>query len=139
MKPSPKTIALASSLLLLNACSAYQSLGKANSSEADAIVTTARGMTLYTFDKDTDGVSACYDSCAAKWPPYLTSEATPAQAATKSKRKDGSEQWVLNGSPLYTWVGDKQAGETTGDGVGNVWHTARLSSRYKTTGYSSGY
>jgi predicted lipoprotein with Yx(FWY)xxD motif len=26
--------------------------------------------------------------------------------------------------PLYLWAKDKKPGDTTGDGVGNVWHTA---------------
>ncbi len=33
------------------------------------ILTDAKGMTLYTFDNDGDASSACYDSCAKKWPP----------------------------------------------------------------------
>ena len=40
-------------------------------------------------------------------------------------RKDGSQQWTYNDQPLYTWVGDNSAGDTTGDGVGGVWHTAK--------------
>ena len=34
-----------------------------------------QGMTLYTFDKDTNGVSNCNNGCAKVWPPY-TSGAT---------------------------------------------------------------
>jgi predicted lipoprotein with Yx(FWY)xxD motif len=37
------------------------------------VLTDANGMTLYTFDKDTngDGKSVCNDDCAVKWPPLL--------------------------------------------------------------------
>ncbi|MFD2261151.1 hypothetical protein [Chelativorans composti] len=40
------------------------------------------------------------------------------------KRKDGTSQWAYNGKPLYLWAGDKKPGETSGDGVGGVWHIA---------------
>lgn len=139
MNNSTKSIALLFSLSVLTACGTYQNLGKGSTSNSNAAVTTASGMSLYTFDKDSNGESACYDACALKWPPYLGSEAAPAQAATKSQRKDGSEQWVLNGSPLYTWVGDVNPGDTTGDGVGGVWHTARLAATKSTTSNSSDY
>jgi predicted lipoprotein with Yx(FWY)xxD motif len=33
------------------------------------ILTDAKGMTLYTWDKDAVGVSNCYDQCAVNWPP----------------------------------------------------------------------
>ena len=31
----------------------------------------SRGMTLYTFDKDSDGKSACTGKCAENWPPLM--------------------------------------------------------------------
>jgi len=90
------------------------------------ILTDAKGMSLYTFDKDADGVSNCDGGCAAKWPPLMAA----ADAAGKKEysvitRSDGSKQWAYNGAPLYTWVGDKAAGDTTGDGVKGVWHIAK--------------
>jgi len=41
------------------------------------VLTDAKGMTLYTFDKDASGTSNCYDACATKWPP-LAAEAGAA-------------------------------------------------------------
>ena len=35
------------------------------------VISTANGMTLYTFDKDAVGKSNCYGECAQNWPPYL--------------------------------------------------------------------
>jgi len=105
-------------------CASYGTGGSAVSS-SDAILTTSTGMTLYTFDKDGANTSNCYDGCAVKWPPYTASSGkSPIASATKSVRKDGSEQWTVSGSPLYTWVGDTKPGDTTGDGVRGVWHTA---------------
>jgi len=90
------------------------------------VITDASGMTLYTFDKDTAGVSNCYDKCAKAWPPaYAPAGTTGSGDFSLVKRKDdGDLQWAYKGMPLYLWAKDKKPGDTTGDGVGNVWHTA---------------
>lgn len=86
----------------------------------------AKGMALYTFDKDADGKSACNGDCAAKWPPLAApADATPGDGFTTITRDDGTMQWALNGEPLYLFVSDTQPGETKGDGVGGVWHLAK--------------
>ena len=36
-------------------------------------------------------------------------------------RSDGTKQVTYNGWPLYTYVPDKQPGDTLGEGIGNVW------------------
>ena len=88
-----------------------------------------KGMTLYTFDKDTTGVSNCYGGCAQAWPPY--SSGTAAQAGlpasiTVVKRTDGTSQFAWKGMPLYYYATDQKAGDVTGDGVGGVWHIVKL-------------
>lgn len=89
------------------------------------LLTDNKGMTLYTFDKDSKNKSACYDDCAVKWPPYLASKYAKAKWGFKIiTRDDGSKQWAYKGKPLYTWIGDKEVGQMTGDGVGGVWHIA---------------
>lgn len=86
----------------------------------------AKGMALYTFDKDADGKSACNGGCAAKWPPLVApADATAGGGFTAIKRDDGTMQWALNGEPLYLYADDTQPGETKGDGVGGVWHLAQ--------------
>jgi predicted lipoprotein with Yx(FWY)xxD motif len=40
-------------------------------------------------------------------------------------RDDGGKQWAYKGKPVYTWVKDTKPGDKTGDGVNNVWHTAK--------------
>lgn len=86
----------------------------------------AKGMSLYTFDKDSTGKSACAGDCAAKWPPLAAMAGAKAEAGSAPiARADGSAQWSHDGRPLYTWVGDKKPGETTGDGMKGVWHLAR--------------
>jgi len=112
---------------------AYAQAGYYTSDPAPAKVTLAaghgplaaeNGMTLYIFDEDSTGKSNCYDSCAVSWPPYLVEAgaAAPGAGFTRVQRRDGTEQWAKDGAPLYFWVGDTAPGDTTGDGVGGVWH-----------------
>lgn len=89
------------------------------------VLTDASGMTLYTFDKDTPGVSNCYDDCAVKWPPLFADEGAMDDGDfTIVTRTDGTKMWAYEGWPLYLWINDKAPGDTTGDMVGGVWHTA---------------
>lgn len=86
----------------------------------------AKGMTLYYFDKDGMGASNCYDKCAKNWPPLKAGAYDKAMGEwTIIKRKDGSMQWAYDGKPVYLWVKDMKPGDTTGDGVGGVWHAAK--------------
>jgi predicted lipoprotein with Yx(FWY)xxD motif len=91
-----------------------------------AALVDAKGMTLYTFDKDEGGKSACNGKCAENWPP-LTADAGGTAAANYSivTREDGTKQWAYKGKPLYTWIKDAKPGDTTGDGVRDVWHIAK--------------
>lgn len=90
------------------------------------LLTDAAGRVLYTFDKDSDGKSACYDQCAALWPPFVAAaDARASGEHTLVVRSDGSRQWALRGKPLYYYVADVEPGQTAGDGRGGVWHVVR--------------
>lgn len=86
-----------------------------------------KGMTLYCFKKDTPGKSACEGDCVAKWPLYFR-EAVAAQDGLKAEdfgtitRADGQKQTTYKGLPLYYFSGDKNPGETAGQGVKDVWY-----------------
>ncbi len=89
------------------------------------LLTDNRQHTLYTFDKDGPDQSNCYQKCAQLWPPLLAQPGDRASAPYGiSQRRDGSSQWTLNGQPLYTWIKDRQPGDSSGDGVKGVWHLA---------------
>lgn len=90
------------------------------------ILADAKGMTLYTFAKDTAGVSNCSGNCAKNWPPLMAAaDATPMGDWTIVTREDGTKQWAYKGMPVYGWVKDAKPGDTTGDGVGNgAWKIA---------------
>lgn len=87
----------------------------------------AKGMTLYWFKKDSPGKSACAGPCVEKWPVYFR-DAVAAGEGTKPEdfgtitREDGKKQTTFRGYPLYYWMNDKAKGDTTGQGVGNVWY-----------------
>ncbi|WLQ16277.1 hypothetical protein O5O45_10150 [Hahella aquimaris] len=90
------------------------------------VFANAQGMTLYTFTKDSNGASVCYDSCADSWPPFFAKkDAKTWGDFTIVGRKDGTYQWAYKNQPLYLWVGDRQQGDATGHGVGNVWYAAQ--------------
>jgi predicted lipoprotein with Yx(FWY)xxD motif len=93
---------------------------------SNGVLTGNRGITLYTFDKDTKGKSACNGSCAKNWPPLVAREGTnPFGDYTMVTRGDGSNQWAYKDKPLYRFAKDQKAGDTTGDGVGGTWHVAK--------------
>ncbi len=65
----------------------------------DGVLTNSAGMTLYTFDKDSDGKSACNGPCAANWPPLMAAadakaggdwRSSPATTAAGSGRTRAS-------------------------------------------------
>ena len=86
------------------------------------------GMTLYTFDKDAAGrgKSLCNGPCATNWPPLFAMDSDMASGDYSIvMRDDGKKQWAFKGKPLYYWAKDAKPGDRTGDGVNQVWHTAR--------------
>lgn len=89
------------------------------------VLVDGEGMTLYLFDNDADSESACYDSCAATWPP-LTGEVSAGDGVDASligttERTDGTTQVTYDGNPLYYYAADSAPGDTTGQAVGGVW------------------
>lgn len=125
MKKTHFILALCLSAMLA-ACSTYGSRAAAPAAVADGVLVGSNGMTLYTFDKDAAGKSACNGPCAANWPPLFAMDGDMASGDYSIvTRDDGKKQWALKGKPLYYWVKDQKAGDRTGDGFNNVWHVAR--------------
>jgi predicted lipoprotein with Yx(FWY)xxD motif len=123
-----KSILVGMSLLGLAACAgavgepshkiAETSLGK--------VLTTDKGMTLYTFERDAAGKSNCNGQCAANWPPLMAQpDAQAVGKWTVVTRDDGGKQWAYDSKPLYGWVRDTKPGDISGEGFNNVWRVAR--------------
>jgi predicted lipoprotein with Yx(FWY)xxD motif len=93
--------------------------------KADGMLVSSRGMSVYTFDKDTPDKSACSDQCAQLWPPVTVAKAPADKGWTAVKRGDGSMQLAYDGKPLYLYSGDQKPGDRLGDNVKGVWHLAK--------------
>ena len=109
------------------------------------VLVNSKGRTLYLFQADQGTTSACSGACATNWPPLRASgkpkagKGTQASLLTTSPRSDGKPQVVYNGHPVYTFAGDKKAGDTTGQGVnafGAQWF-ALTSTGNQVTGQAS--
>jgi predicted lipoprotein with Yx(FWY)xxD motif len=141
-----RTITLLVAAALAGATLSAAALGETNSTSATppskgavvalgktalgGVLVDARGRTLYLFEKDKHGKSACYGACAAYWPPLLSSaKPRPGPGVRASllgvtKRADGKRQVTYAGHPLYAFIGDKKAHQTTGEGLtdfGAAW------------------
>jgi predicted lipoprotein with Yx(FWY)xxD motif len=106
-------------------------IGVANNGGLGKILVDSHGKTLYLFQRDSGTRSACSGACAAAWPPLrashkpvVSSGANPSMVTT-APRSDGARQVVYNGHPLYGFSGDKNPGDTNGQGVtafGGAWY-----------------
>ncbi len=88
-------------------------------------------MTVYLFEADKGGESACTGACAQAWPPVTTSGAPTGAASAKSAdlgtitRSDGTTQVTYKGHPLYFFVKDKDGEDAYGQGskaFGAEWY-----------------
>ncbi|EKF40982.1 COG4315 family predicted lipoprotein [Nitratireductor indicus] len=128
---STRTILAAAAALALSAGAALAEdyaggAIKTMESSGSEVLTDAKGMTLYIFDKDSAGMSNCYEQCAANWPPLMAGANAMADGDfSLVERKDGAKQWAHKGMPLYLWKNDMKPGDMSGDGVNGVWHTAK--------------
>lgn len=113
----------------LAACAtAMTTPAKTGETAVGTVLVDGKGMTLYTFDKDTmPGKSVCNGPCAQNWPPLPVAAGAEASGDwSVVARDDGSKQWAYKGKPLYTWVKDQKPGDTTGNGFLNgAWHVAK--------------
>ncbi len=115
---------------VLAACAAATSMapggpGATRQTGLGEVFTDANGMTLYTYDKDTPGKSNCTGLCAVFWPPVMAADTAKSTGGFATiTRDDGTKQWAYQGKPLYGYLNDAKAGDTSGDGVDGVWHVA---------------
>jgi predicted lipoprotein with Yx(FWY)xxD motif len=87
--------------------------------------------TLYTFDADKPNSmkSSCAGDCLNDWPPVLVTGAVPKVMGVTGtlgtiSAAGGAKQLTIDGRPLYTFSGDRAAGDVKGQGVnefGGLW------------------
>ncbi len=101
------------------------------SSALGHIIVDSRGHTLYLFEKDRRGASACSGACLVYWPPLLTGGTPTAIKGAEHgllgsiRRGDGTRQVTYAGHPLYRFFGDTKRGQTNGEGLkdfGAAWY-----------------
>lgn len=104
---------------------------RTRSTSLGKIIVDAQGRTLYLFEKDKNGRSACSGQCAKFWPPLLTSGKPRAGAGVKAsllgttRRSDGRMQVTYARHPIYRFLEDKGPGQTKGEGTkffGAEWY-----------------
>ena len=95
---------------------------------SQTILTNSQGLTLYYRTSDVPPSTVCSGGCAGAWPPLVMSGSGVPTSATSLSGKltvvadANGNQVEYNGHPLYTYSGDTGPGQTTGEGVGGVWH-----------------
>jgi predicted lipoprotein with Yx(FWY)xxD motif len=110
------------------------------------ILVDSKGRTLYLWEKDSAGKSACSGGCAEAWPPLRASGKPTAGGGAKASllgtvpRSDGKSQVTYAGHPLYLYQGDSKPGDTTGQGstgFGAPWYVLSATGKDITTTSSS--
>jgi predicted lipoprotein with Yx(FWY)xxD motif len=128
---------LAASSLARSAPGAAATVSLRNTALGPVLV-NSRGRTIYLFMKDKNGKSACNGACARFWPPVLSGRKPTVGAGLKASllgttmRSNGGRQVTYNRHPLYTYVLDKRAAQTNGEGnslFGAKWYAVSAKGR----------
>ena len=108
---------------------------KSASNSLGTILVDSQGMTLYHLSGEQGAKLICTSSaCVGVWHPLIApSSGTPRSEVGSLgtvKRPDGTMQITYKGTPLYTFMGDQQSGETKGQGIKDVgtWSVVTTSS-----------
>jgi predicted lipoprotein with Yx(FWY)xxD motif len=91
-------------------------------------------LTVYLFEADSHGRSACAGACAAAWPPVIGTPKAAGGAVSADlgtiTRPGGAHQITYKGHPLYLFVRDKDDGDAYGQDVhafGADWYALQPS------------
>jgi predicted lipoprotein with Yx(FWY)xxD motif len=108
---------------------------KSASSSLGTILVDSQGMTLYHLSGEQNGKFICTSTaCLGVWHPLITPSGSEPSGEVGSlgtvKRPEGTMQVTYKGTPLYTFTGDQQPGETKGQGIKDVgtWSVITTSS-----------
>jgi predicted lipoprotein with Yx(FWY)xxD motif len=98
---------------------------KTASNSLGTILVNSQGMTLYHLSGEQNGKFICTSSaCVGVWHPLIASSTSAPSgegvALGTVKRPEGTVQVTYKGTPLYTFTGDQQSGETKGQGIKDV-------------------
>jgi predicted lipoprotein with Yx(FWY)xxD motif len=94
------------------------------------VLTTTKGLTLYSLSEERRGKFICEGSCLSVWHPLLIGAGTkptgPVKLDTVKRPDNGRTQVTYRGMPLYTFSADSSPGQVSGNGITDVgrWHVA---------------
>jgi predicted lipoprotein with Yx(FWY)xxD motif len=99
-------------------------------------ITDSKGMTLYFSTKDSVGTidrppkSNCTTGCQESWSPYFSKKIMVSKRLNSADfgsflREDGKKQTAYKGWPLYYYYKDVKPGDMLGEGLENVWFSAK--------------
>jgi predicted lipoprotein with Yx(FWY)xxD motif len=110
-------------------------LVKSASNSLGTILIDSQGMTLYRLSGEQNGKFICTSTaCLSVWHPLIepSSGAPGGEVGSLGtvRRPEGTMQITYKGTPLYTFTGDRQSGETKGQGIKDVgtWSVVKTSS-----------
>jgi predicted lipoprotein with Yx(FWY)xxD motif len=97
------------------------------------VLVNSKGRTLYMFIPDKRSKVTCVATCAAVWPPLKLASGAKAVAVGAAKASllgsdrdpAGGRVVAYNRWPLYTYVGDRAAGQANGQALnlnGGYWY-----------------
>jgi predicted lipoprotein with Yx(FWY)xxD motif len=121
--------ALASSTALASASGASASpttISIAQNKTWGPTLTLKNGDTIYRLTKDSKNTSVCTGKCATIWVPVLLASGQKSAVGDgvgklgSFTRANGTQQVTYEGIPLYTFTGDKKAGQVKGN-VKDTW------------------
>lgn len=155
MRRGRRALASAAALLLASGCGSASAGGSSAGSTpagggqtvtvlarsmpgVGAVLVTSEGYALYMFAPDDHRAVTCTGACAGTWPPLMLPSggslaAGPGvNAALLGTDPDpaGGRAVTYDGWPLYTYTGDVQPGQATGQDIdlnGGAWYVLRPS------------
>ena len=82
------------------------------------LLQTARGLSIYAFDRDTEARSACDAACEQSFiPVQAPAAARPRGEWSIFTRESGERQWTFRGKPLYRYAEDRGVRSVAGSDV----------------------
>lgn len=95
-----------------------------------AYLVDGEGRAVYMFTEDEEDESRCTDEneCLANWPPVLVTDPLVAGQDLDNdllgsyEREEGIVQVTYNGHLLYYYMGDRNEGDLTGQGLNDKWY-----------------
>jgi predicted lipoprotein with Yx(FWY)xxD motif len=107
-------------------------------SGAGVVLVTSQGYVLYVFAPDNRRAVTCTGACAGTWPPLTLPQGSALAAGAGVKAAllgsdpdpAGGRVVTYDGWPLYTYTGDVQPGQATGQDIdlnGGEWYVIRPS------------